>query len=84
VNILEGVLAIAEDGKTATITCEPGQLVGYNDAMFVATTTGADLLPIVFELTKNGAKMAVTSTLFGVLSSGGWFSLFQPTEWDAL
>lgn len=84
VNILEGVLAIAEDGKTATITCEPGQLVGYNDAMFVATTTGADLVPIVFELTKNGAKMAVTSTLFGVLSSGGWYSLFQPTEWDAL
>ena len=79
-----GILAIAEDGKTATITCEPGQLVGYNDCVFVATTTGADVLPLVFDITKNGAKMAVTSTMFGVSSSGGWYTLFTPTEFDAL
>lgn len=84
VNILTGILAIAEDGKTATITCEPGQMVGYNDCVFVATTTGADVLPLVFDITKNGAKMAVTSTMFGVSSSGGWYTLFTPTEWDAL
>ena len=84
VNILTGILAIAEDGKTATITCEPGQLVGYNDCVFVATTTGADVLPLVFDITKNGAKMAVTSTMFGVSSSGGWYTLFTPTEFDAL
>ena len=84
VNILTGILAIAEDGKTATITCEPGQLVGYNDCVFVATTTGADVLPLVFDITKNGAKMAVTSTMFGVSSSSGWYTLFTPTEFDAL
>lgn len=84
VNILTGILAIAEDGKTATITCEPGQMVGYNDCVFVATTTGADVLPLVFDITKNGAKIAVTSTMFGVSSSGGWYTLFTPTEWDAL
>lgn len=84
VNILTGILAIAEDGKTATITCEPGQLIGYNDCVFVATTTGADVLPLVFDITKNGAKMAVTSTMFGVSSSGGWYTLFTPTEFDAL
>lgn len=84
VNILTGILAIAEDGKTATITCEAGQMVGYNDCVFVATTTGADVLPLVFDITKNGAKMAITSTMFGVSSSGGWYTLFTPTEWDAL
>ncbi len=84
VNILTGILAIAEDGKIATITCEPGQMVGYNDCVFVATTTGADVLPLVFDITKNGAKMAVTSTMFGVSSAGGWYTLFTPTEWDAL
>ena len=84
VNILTGILAIAEDGKTATITCEPGQLIGYQDCVFVATTTGADVLPLVFDITKNGAKIAVTSTMFGVSSSGGWYTLFTPTEWDAL
>lgn len=84
VNILTGILAIAEDGKTATITCEPGQMVGYNDCVFVATTTGADVLPLVFDITKNGAKMAVTSTMFGVSDSGGWYTLFTPTEFDAL
>lgn len=84
VNILTGILAIAEDGKTATITCEPGQLVGYNDCVFVATTTGADVLPLVFDITKNGAKIAVASTMFGVSSSGGWYTLFTPTEFDAL
>lgn len=85
VNILTGILAIAEDGKTATITCESGQEIGYNDCVFVATTTGEDLVPIVFELTQNGAKMSVTSALFGVLSlSQGWYTLYPPTEWDAL
>ena len=84
VNILTGILAIAEDGKTATITCEPGQLIGYQDCVFVATTTGADVLPLVFDITKNGAKIAVTSTMFGVSSPGGWYTLFTPTEWDAL
>lgn len=84
VNILTGILAIAEDGKTATITCEPGQMVGYNDCVFVATTTGADVLPLVFDITKNGAKIAVASTMFGVSSSGGWYTLFTPTEFDAL
>ena len=85
VNILTGILAIAEDGKTATITCESGQEIGYKDCVFVATTTGEDIVPIVFELTQNGAKMSVTSALFGVLSlSQGWYTLYPPTEWDAL
>ena len=85
VNILTGILAIAEDGKTATITCESGQEIGYNDCVFVATTTGEDLVPIVFELTQNGAKISITSALFGVLSlSQGWYTLYPPTVWDAL
>ena len=85
VNILTGILAIAEDGKTATITCESGQEIGYNDCVFVATTTGEDFPPMVFELTQNGAKISITSALFGVLSlSQGWYTLYPPTVWDAL
>lgn len=83
VNILEGVLEIAEDGKTATITCATNQLVGYDDCIFICTETGAENLPYVINITKNGAKLSIP-TLFGVSSAAGWYTLFPPTEFDAL
>lgn len=84
VNILEGVLEIAEDGKTATITCDINQTIGYKDCIFICTETGAENLPYVLNITKNGAKISIP-TLFGVLSPAqGWYTLFTPTEFDAL
>lgn len=83
-NILGGILSIAEDGKTATITCWDDQLIGYDDAaVFGGSSDGADSVPLVLYLVKNGAKLQIP-TYFGVRDSGGWWSAFPPTEFDAL
>lgn len=73
-NTLEGELVVAEDGSSATITCQLGQPMGYDDAMFYNPFGGAT---IDFTLTE--ATMACT-TGFGVYteSQGGWYTVFNP------
>lgn len=84
-NILGGILTIAEDGKTATIECwsAPVQYIGYNDVFWSASSDGADSVPFVINLEKNGAKLVIP-TYFGARASDGWWSAFPPTEFDAL
>lgn len=84
-NILGGILSIAEDGKTATIECwsAPVQYIGYNDVFWSASSDGADSVPFVINLEKNGAKLVIP-TYFGARASDGWWSAFPPTEFDAL
>lgn len=84
-NILGGILTIAEDGKTATIECwsDPIQYIGYQDVFWSASTDGADSVPFVINITNNGAKLNV-GTFFGARVAGGWYSVFPPTEFDAL
>ena len=83
-NILGGILTIAEDGKTATIECWDGQLIGYDDAAaFGASSDGSDSVPLVLNVVNNGAKLQI-QTIFGVRDPGGWWSAFYPVEFDAL
>lgn len=83
-NILGGILEIAEDGKTATITCWDNQLIGYNaGAIFFASPDGASSTPFVINIVKNGAKLQIP-TYFGIYEGDGWWSAFPPTEFDAL
>lgn len=84
-NILGGILTIAEDGKTATIECwsDPVQYIGYQDVFWSASTDGGDSVPFIINITNNGAKLNV-GTFFGARVAGGWYSVFPPTEFDAL
>lgn len=72
-NILAGELVVAEDGNSATITCQPGQAMGYQDCMF-ANPFGGET--IIFTLTET---TLTCETGYGVCtSSGGWYSAFNP------
>lgn len=71
-NILMGELAAAEDGQSATLTCQAGQSMGYNNAIFI---TPNDLeSPIVFTITET---TITCETGYGVYE-GGFYSAFYP------
>lgn len=80
-NILGGIMNISEDGQTATITCWDGQLMGYKDATFTATTDGSDRIPLVLNIIDGGDKLQINN-IFGVVDSTGWWSAYPPTEFD--
>ena len=82
-NILGGILTIAEDGKTATIECWDGQFFGYQDTYWSASTNGGDSVPFIIDIVNNGANLQI-GTFFGVRVAGGWYSVFPPTQFDAL
>lgn len=82
-NLLGGILTIAEDGKTATIECWDGQFFGYQDTYWSASTNGSDSVPFIIDIVNNGANLQI-GTFFGVRVAGGWYSVFPPTQFDAL
>lgn len=82
-NLLGGILTIAEDGKTATIECWDGQFFGYQDTYWSASTNGGDSVPFIIDIVNNGANLQI-GTFFGVRVAGGWYSVFPPTQFDAL
>lgn len=71
-NILAGELAVAEDGNSATITCQPNQAVGYQDCVF-ANPFGGET--ISFTLTE---ATFTCETGYGVGTSEGWYTAFNP------
>lgn len=71
-NILAGELAVAEDGNSATITCQPNQAVGYQDGVF-ANPFGGET--ISFTLTE---ATFTCETGYGVGTSEGWYTAFNP------
>ena len=72
-NILAGELVVAADGKSATITCQLAQAIGYNDFMFYNPFGGTS---IDFALT----DMALECTTgYGVCNAEGqWYTAFTP------
>ena len=72
-NILKGTLVTAADGKSATLTCAVGQLMGYSDVMFVNPNDPSQ--PIVFTIT---ADDITCETGYGAYteSQGGYYSAF--------
>lgn len=74
-NILTGELTVAPDNSYATITCKPGQAMGYNDCVFVNIED--ESLPIVFTLTET---TLTCETGYGVYSAnqGGYYGAFAP------
>ncbi|MBR2035849.1 MAG: hypothetical protein IKL03_04950 [Bacteroidaceae bacterium] len=76
-NILGGVLTVSEDGSSATITCSPGQAVGYNDVVFYGydMETG-NILDIVIEIYNYGQSAALKN--WTGTYSGGWWSMISP------
>ena len=72
-NILAGELVVAADGKSATITCQLAQAIGYNDFMFNNPFGGTS---IDFALT----DMALECTTgYGVCNAEGqWCTAFTP------
>lgn len=72
-NILAGELVVAADGKSATITCQLAQAIGYNDCMFYNPFGGTS---IDFALT----EMALECTTgYGVCNAEGqWYTAFNP------
>lgn len=71
-NILAGELVVAEDGYSASITCQLNQSIGYSDAVFTNPFGGAT---IDFTLTES---TLICKTGYGVVASGGWYSAFNP------
>ena len=82
-NILGGILNIADEGRTATITCWDGQLMGYKDAAFGASSDWADSVPLVLYLENDGDNIQIR-TFFGIRDSEGWWSAFPPTKFEAV
>ncbi|MBO5084318.1 MAG: hypothetical protein IJA98_09605 [Bacteroidaceae bacterium] len=76
-NVLGGVLAVSEDGSSATITCSPGQAVGYQDVVFYGydMETG-NILDIVIEIYNYGQSAALKN--WTGTYSGGWWSMISP------
>lgn len=74
-NILTGELTVAPDNSYATITCKPGQAMGYGDCVFVNIED--ESLPIVFTLTET---TLTCETGYGVYtaSQGGYYGAFGP------
>jgi hypothetical protein len=77
-NILTGELAVATDGKSATITCQPDQAMGYNDCVFANPFDGGT---INFTLTET---TLTCETGYGVGSSEGWYTAFNPFALNAV
>lgn len=77
-NILTGELVVAEDGNSATITCQPGQAIGYQDFVF-ANPFGGET--ISFTLT---AETLTCETGYGVGASAGWYTAFNPFTLNAV
>ena len=72
-NILAGELVVAADGKSATITCQLGQAIGYNDCMFYNPFGGTS---IDFALTESTLEC---TTGYGVCNAEGqWYTAFNP------
>lgn len=71
-NILIGELVVADDEKSATITCQLGQAIGYSDCIFTNPFGGST---IDFTLTE---KTLTCETGYGVRTSDGWYSAFNP------
>ncbi|MBO5679956.1 MAG: hypothetical protein J6S11_08360 [Bacteroidaceae bacterium] len=71
-NILKGTLVTADDGQTATLTCEAGQPMGYGKTMFVVLEDLA--APIVFTLSAN---LLTCTTGYGVYDEG-FYNAFSP------
>lgn len=87
-NILGGILDIAEDGESATITCWDNQLMGYGtkdngvevSCAFAASTDSYDRVPLIFYINNGGENMRVQS-FFGICDSeGDWWSAYPATE----
>lgn len=76
-NVLGGVLAVSEDGSSATITCSPGQAIGYQDVVFYGydMETG-NILDIVIEIYNYGQSAALKN--WTGTYSGGWWSMISP------
>lgn len=72
-NILQGELSVAEDGNSATITCETGQNIGYQDCVFVNPFEQGS--PIVFTITK---ESITCETGYAVQSEAGYYTAFTP------
>lgn len=78
-NVLGGVLTVSEDGASATITCSPGQPIGYQDVVFYGYDMDAgNILDIVIEIYQYG-QYAALMTWTGTYS-GGWWSMISPCE----
>lgn len=72
-NILAGELVVAEDGNSATITCQLGQEIGYNDCKFYNPFGGTT---IDFALTESTLEC---TTGYGVCNAEGqWYTAFNP------
>lgn len=72
-NILAGELVVAADGKSATITCQLGQEIGYNDCKFYNPFGGTT---IDFSLTESTLEC---TTGYGVCNAEGqWYTAFNP------
>lgn len=72
-NILAGELVVAADGKSATITCQLGQEIGYNDCKFYNPFGGTT---IDFALTESTLEC---TTGYGVCNAEGqWYTAFNP------
>ena len=86
-NILGGVLAISEDGSSATITCSSAQPMGYSDALFMGfdpTANGGEgdfANDIVLTIKNYGAAASLTPG-YGVYTpgQGGFYTLFSAFE----
>mgnify|MGYP003294499454 CR=1 FL=1 len=72
-NILAGELAVAADKKSATITCQMNQAIGYEDCIFTNPFGGST---IEFTLTE---ETFTCETGYGVCTaSGSWYTVFNP------
>ena len=73
-NILKGTIELAGDVGTATITCQPGQAMGYSDCAFVNAEDQSK--PIVFSVTENTLSCV---TGYGVYTAGqgGYYTVFN-------
>lgn len=74
-NILQGMLVTSGDGKSATLTCEGGQPIGYKDVVFINPYDASQ--PIVFSITEN---TITCETGYGAYteSQGGFYSAYGP------
>lgn len=72
-NILKGKFEAAADGRSGTITCPAGQLMGYDDCTFICPN---DLTsPIVFTVTES-ELICTTGYAVYTVSQGGYFTAF--------
>lgn len=79
-NYIAGVLAISEDGSSATITCEAGQPMNYSDCAFYGFDAEGNLVtaPIVFNISVYGTVASIDNG-YAVYASDGYWSAFPTT-----